>query len=305
MTPRSVAFGRASQLLAVALGPLAGIFCSSVLATPPTPQTPVSWEGLLARRDTSVDAWHRQSAAGIDGSNVVVAILDTGIDPATPGLHLDADGRHRIVAMRDFSGQGRVQLHATRSHGGDPVVHETPAGRVTGFPTGHKPPTARGDDVLWLGFFAEAMIGDADARDLDRDGRTDGRFAVAMWLDGTDRKARAVVDLNGNGRFDDDPVFRTWEDEPRPFHFISKDPNRNLPPLNFGLHLDPRHERVEFHFDDGGHGTHCAGIAAGRGIAGQQGFDGVAPGARLMSLKIGDNRLAGGATTDGAMLEAV
>ena len=61
---------------------------------------------------------------------------------------------------------------------------------------------------------------------------------------------------------------------------------------------------VEFHFDDGSHGSHCAGIAAGRGVAGQAGLDGVAPGAFLVSLKIGDNRLAGGATRTSSMKKA-
>jgi tripeptidyl-peptidase-2 len=63
--------------------------------------------------------------------------------------------------------------------------------------------------------------------------------------------------------------------------------------------------RVELHFDDGGHGTHCAGIAAGYGIQGKRGFDGIAPGAWVMSLKIGNNALAGGATTPGSMKRAM
>ncbi len=61
---------------------------------------------------------------------------------------------------------------------------------------------------------------------------------------------------------------------------------------------------VEFHFDDGSHGSHCAGIAAGHDISGEQALDGVAPGAFLVSLKIGDNRLAGGATRTSSMKKA-
>ena len=61
---------------------------------------------------------------------------------------------------------------------------------------------------------------------------------------------------------------------------------------------------VEFHFDDGSHGSHCAGIAAGYQVSGQDGLDGVAPGAWLMSLKLGDNRLSGGATRTESMKKA-
>src|SRR5690606_9877104 len=62
---------------------------------------------------------------------------------------------------------------------------------------------------------------------------------------------------------------------------------------------------VELHFDDGGHGTHVAGISAGHGIQGREGFDGIAPGATVISLKIGHNALSGGATTAGSMKRAI
>jgi len=61
---------------------------------------------------------------------------------------------------------------------------------------------------------------------------------------------------------------------------------------------------VEFHFDDGSHGSHCAGIAAGFRVSGQAGLDGVAPGAWVISCKLGDNRLAGGATRTESMKKA-
>ncbi len=66
----------------------------------------------------------------------------------------------------------------------------------------------------------------------------------------------------------------------------------------------PKAPTAEFHFDDGSHGSHCAGIAAGRAVSGQEGLDGVAPGAWVISCKLGDNRLSGGATRTESMKKA-
>ena len=51
-------------------------------------------------------------------------------------------------------------------------------------------------------------------------------------------------------------------------------------------------------YDDGAHGTHVAGIAAGYRINQQEGFNGVAPGAKVIGLKIGQNAIGGVSTTE-------
>src|SRR3989441_5376691 len=61
---------------------------------------------------------------------------------------------------------------------------------------------------------------------------------------------------------------------------------------------------LDFFFDTGGHGTHVAGIAAGHNLFNVTGFDGVAPGAQLLGLKIA-NAARGGISVTGSMQRAM
>ena len=70
------------------------------------------------------------------------------------------------------------------------------------------------------------------------------------------------------------------------------------------MNIYPEEKRINLHYDGSGHGTHVAGIAAGYNINGHEGFNGIAPGAKIISLKIGDCTLSGGATTSGSMIRA-
>src|SRR5262249_30548604 len=61
---------------------------------------------------------------------------------------------------------------------------------------------------------------------------------------------------------------------------------------------------LDFFFDNSGHGSHVAGIATGHRMFDVEGFEGVAPGAQLLGLKIA-NDARGGISVTGSMVRAM
>ncbi len=130
------------------------------------------------------------------------------------------------------------------------------------------------------------------------------RLSKKVWV--------VIVDTNGNGDLSDEKMLRDYRINYDAFALASDNnpDSRALMAWELNVianedHLGaPEAPTVEFHFDDGSHGSHCAGIATGFEVSGQKGMHGGAPGAWLLSLKLGDNRLAGGATRTSSMKKA-
>jgi tripeptidyl-peptidase II len=130
------------------------------------------------------------------------------------------------------------------------------------------------------------------------------RLSSHVWV--------VIVDTNGNGDLSDEKMLRDYRINYDAFALASDNnpDSRALMAWELNVianenHLGaPEAPTVEFHFDDGSHGSHCAGIAAGFEVSGQEGMHGGAPGSWLLSLKLGDNRLAGGATRTSSMKKA-
>ena len=82
-------------------------------ATPSVAQadTPESWKDFMPSQATGAQQWIQKNPDH-DGRGVIVAVLDTGVDPLASGLAKTSDGKVKVIEARDFSGQGDVQMSA-------------------------------------------------------------------------------------------------------------------------------------------------------------------------------------------------
>jgi tripeptidyl-peptidase II len=240
-----------------------------------------------------------------DGRGTVIAVLDTGVDMSVAGLLKTSAGETKVVEARDFSGQGVVHLRSpSRGSEGKESIWKTGKGAVRGVDKLTPSPLAKG---LLLGFVEEGKFRNSAVSDINANGKSDDRFAIVAGEIEEEGKKRWVawVDTDADGHVDDEVMQEEFALHQKHFFFKSKAGERGDLTMAVALHFEPARKEIVLHFADGAHGTHVAGIAAGYELFGKRGFNGIAPGAQVMSLKIGDNTLSGGSTTTGSMKKAI
>ena len=258
---------------------------------PALPPAVALMAGLMPLRSTGVDQFRTRHPT-YDGRGVLIAILDTGVDPGVSGLITTSTGAPKIVELRDFSGEGAVVLmpvtpagDGTVSVGGRKLAGAGRIGRLTSANT------------WYAGLLRELPLGKVPAADLNGDGNNTDVFPVIV-VKATDGWV-AFIDSNLNGSFEDEMPLHDYR-EGRETIALGKKPitlAANFAEANGVPTLD-------FFFDNGAHGTHVAGIAAGHSLFNVAGFDGVAPGAQLLGLKIA-NAARGGISVNGSMQRAM
>ena len=257
---------------------------------------------LMPLASTGVAAF-RALHPTIDGRGVLIAILDTGIDLGVPGLQATTTGAPKVLDLRNFSGEGDVALAPVTADAAGRIA--LPGGLGVG---GAATVRAAAVGPEWFGgVLAELPFGALPASDFNGNGGNRDSYGVVVvrgpsgWL--------AFVDTNGDGTLADETALADFLVRRETLTFSSQLVSRGHGPITGALNLadDPAHPGrpvLSFILDTSAHGTHIAGVAAGHDLYGVPGFDGVAPGAQLLGLKMSDNA-RGGISTTGSMIRAL
>jgi len=236
-----------------------------------------------------------------NGSGVVVFIFDTGVDIGVEGLKKLPDGSVKIIDVQDFSGEGDISISKadTGSENGQNYLKGSSDYKLFGY---EKIEYQAVDSVYYLGVLREENFINSAIPDINNNGKMDDVYGVLAFESGDGWLA--YVDLDGDGNIDDEQPLWNYKEKYQSFIFRGRNEKYDKNLATFALNIFPKKYKVSFHFDGSSHGTHVAGIVAGYKIDGQEGFNGVAPGAKIISCKLGNGSLAGGATTTGSMLKA-
>lgn len=250
--------------------------------------------GWLPRAPTAIPEF-LASKPSADGRGVLIAILDSGLDPAQGGFDSTTAGERKLLDLRDFSGEGRIALTRIRPDGDS---FEVGGVELSGFSR------IRALDVNgpWYGgVLRETALGTAPAADVNGNGRV-GDLLPMVLVRATDHWV-LFADTDGDGSLGDERGVRDYLVGRATLGWRT---GEALSPLAVAVNLADSAgvPVVDLFFDTSGHGTHVAGIAAGRNLYGVPGFNGVAPGAHLLALKIANNAY-GGISVTGSILRAL
>ena len=238
-----------------------------------------------------------QAVAGRDGRGVTIGVLDSGIDLGHPALQTTSTGQRKIIgsfsatdplfdgdltwfdlsaATRQVRGPGLVTLSA----GGLSRSYRLPSG------------TFRARIRL------EAQFKAPYDGDLNRDGDSTDLLAV-LW----DEAAGTVrVDRDFDFDFTDETPLRDFSVAQQS---ATLGTDRTSTPIReavpFSVQIDRAAKAVNLGLVTDSHGTHVAGILAGRGLYGGAAH-GQAPGARLVSVQV---CLIGGGCPAHALIEGM
>jgi subtilisin family serine protease len=252
--------------------------------------------GFMPLTTTGVDAFLARHPEA-DGRGVLIGILDSGLDLDLPGMAVTTTGEPKVVGVRDFSREGRIPLQPVTVTG-DTVTF---AGQtLIGF--GHVAASAA--PPYYAGVFREQPLGKVPAGDLNGNDKNTDEFVVLVVK--TASGWAVVTDADNDGRLDDETPIHDYSVAAERFIYSLQDEKRDEGLMTIAVNITEGDDApvLDLFFDNRAHGSHVAGIATGHNMFDREGFNGVAPGAQLLAIKIANNA-RGGLSVTGSMLRAM
>jgi hypothetical protein len=261
-------------------------------APPPGPGTPDA-NPYMPTQDMGSPAF-KAAHPTWDGRGTTVAIIDTGVALDNPALQTTSTGERKIVDWvnaNDPTANDDASWVAMATKVKGPTVSWPPASATpTAYITGP-------GDFRFNRLVEERLVGDL-AGDLNRDGDTTDRFAIAWRLSDD---AVLVDSDNDNDLTDETPMY-DYKQQYQVGYFGADNPATPVAErVPFVIQLDRKNKYVNIGIPDDFHGSHVAGIVAANNLFGGV-ADGNAPGAKLISVRV---CLFGSGCTNHGMVEGM
>ncbi|NOZ07369.1 MAG: S8 family serine peptidase [FCB group bacterium] len=255
-----------------------------------------SQDFTLLPRVTSGTASFFKKYPMFDGTGITIFIMDTGVEPTVAGLAKNPDGTDKLIDVFDASRTGDTSFRKLKTEKIDGETFLTDGEDL--FLKDYEA-YALPLNRVYGGIFKEERFKNSSPKDINDNGSTDDKWAFIVFPD-PDENWYLIMDTDLDGSLTGETVITDYHVNHDLIRFGISNPLRQHKWFSLAVNIYPARKVVSFYFEDGGHGTHVAGIAAGYHINGDTSMDGLAPGAHLVSIKIGAGSMAGSATTAGA-----